>query len=104
MAARQARVSEAGAAAMMSIAIMAILFMLIVSGLLGIQLSKATIGRQLTYHGQAINAAQAGLVESLSWFRRQPSQPVSTFVPVLDSSQSPPVNDTDDPSVGLVRD
>ena len=89
---------------MMAIAIMAILFMLIVSGLLAIQLSKATIGRQLTYHGQAINAAQAGLVESLSWFRRQPSQPVSSFSPVLDSSQTPPVNDTDDPSVGLVRD
>jgi hypothetical protein len=104
MPTRQVRVSEAGAAAMMSIAIMAILFMLIVSGLLAVQLSKATIGRQLTYHGQAINAAQAGLVDSLSWFRRQPSQPVSTFVPVLDSSQSPPVNDTDDPAVGLVRD
>ena len=57
MSIRQVRVSEAGAAAMMSIAIMAILFMLIVSGLLAIQLSKATIGRQLTYHGQAINAA-----------------------------------------------
>ena len=39
MSIRQVRVSEAGAAAMMSIAIMAILFMLIVSGLLAIQLS-----------------------------------------------------------------
>jgi hypothetical protein len=95
---------ETGAAAMLSIAIIAILLMLIVSGLIVIQLSKVTINRQLIYHGQAINAAQAGLVETLSWFRRQTTQPVTTFAPVVDNSQSPPVNDTDDTSIGLVRD
>jgi hypothetical protein len=38
------------------------------------------VNRQLTYQGQASNMAQAGLVEALDWFRRQPAQAaVTTF-------------------------
>ena len=76
---------QSGAAAMLSMAIIAILFILVVSGLVIVQLSKATVNRQLVYHGQAINAANAGLVESLSWFRRQASQPVTAFAPQVDA-------------------
>ena len=104
MRSSQDRPGESGAAAMLSMAIIAILFILVVSGLVIVQLSKATVNRQLIYHGQAINAANAGLVESLSWFRRQASQPVTAFAPQVDALQTPPINDTDDPSVGLVRD
>jgi hypothetical protein len=66
--------------------------------------SGRAVSRQLTYYGQTINAAQAGLTEGLSWFRRQTDQPVKAFVPVRNLNATPPINDTDDPNIGLVRD
>ncbi|MHC4944869.1 MAG: hypothetical protein ACYTG7_17780 [Planctomycetota bacterium] len=58
---------------------------------------------ELNYHGQAVNAAKAGLIDALSWFRRQTSQPVKVFEPVLDLGIMPPIDETDDPNIGLVR-
>jgi len=60
--------------------------------------TKATL--QLKTHGQAVNVAKAGLIDALSWFRRQTTQPVTAFNPQLNP---PEANDTDDPSIGLVR-
>ena len=94
---------ERGSAAILAIFISTTLFLLIMSGLTMIQLSKKIITTQLTYHGQAVNAAHAGLVDSLSWFRRQTAQPVATFNPQLDLLATPPVIDTDDPTIGIVR-
>ncbi len=65
--------------------------------------SRRTVEHELNYHGQAVNAAKAGLIDALSWYRRQTVQPVGTFAPAKDLSQSPPVNETDDPDIGLVR-
>jgi hypothetical protein len=53
--------------------------------------------------GQAEAVAQAGLVDAYAWFRRQTVQPVVTFAPRRDLAATPPVNETDDPSIGLVR-
>lgn len=49
--------------------------------------------------GQALEVAQAGLVDAYAWMRRQPTQPVENFEPVLDAD----TNETDDPSIGIVR-
>ncbi len=65
--------------------------------------SGRAVSRQLTYYGQTLNTAQAGITEGLSWFRRQTDQPVKAFVPLRNLSLTPPVNDTDDPTIGLVR-
>ena len=54
-------------------------------------------------HGQALDVARAGLVDGYAWFRRQTTQPVTTFQPRLDLAAVPPVNETDDPAIGLVR-
>jgi hypothetical protein len=59
------------------------------------QLSNRAIARQLTYQGQALNAAEAGVTETLSWFRRQ-NRVVAAFAPVLNTTASPQVDDTDD--------
>lgn len=58
---------------------------------------------ELHYHGQAINAAKAGLIDVLSWFRRQTVQPVAAFAPIRDLSVNPTINETDDPDIGIVR-
>jgi hypothetical protein len=52
---------------------------------------------------QAVQIARSGLTDALSWMRRQTSQPVLTFEPTLDASASPPILDTIDPAIGLVR-
>ncbi len=60
---------------------------------------------------QADNAARAGLVDAIAWFRRQPGQPVhqtggqtfpdQAFAPQANSN--PLLNDTLDPTVGIVK-
>ena len=47
--------------------------------------------------------ARSGLVDSLAWFQRQPTQPVQTFTPQLTPEGDPPLFDTLDPTIGLVR-
>jgi len=53
---------------------------------------------------QARSVAEAGLVDAYAWFRRQTTQPVSTFAPVRNLAAVPVINETDDASVGLLRD
>jgi len=55
------------------------------------------------FHGQAAQFANAGLIETLGWFRRQASQPVSSFNPVRNTASTPQILDTAEPEVGLVR-
>lgn len=65
--------------------------------------ARETIERELQYSGQAMNMARAGITEALSWFRRQTTQPVTVFAPRLDPLVDPPVNETEDPAIGIVR-
>jgi len=53
--------------------------------------------------GQARAVAEAGLTDSLAWFRRQTVQPVTTFAPQKNLAAVPPLNETDDPAIGIVR-
>ena len=98
------RNNERGAGALMVVFILSTLFMMIATGLILVQVTHTGLNTQLRFHGQAVNAAQAGLIDALAWFRRQTTQPVTTFAPAVDTSASPPVNETDDPSIGIVRD
>jgi hypothetical protein len=92
-------------------AAVAIVIMLLLASLTFVQLSGKAVANQLVHHGQALNTAAAGLAETLSWFRRQTTQPVTNFDPALDPGDvcshtpphNPPVNDTDNPAVGIVR-
>jgi hypothetical protein len=79
------------------------MFMMIATGLVLIRITQSELKEQLRYHGQAVNSAQAGLIDGLAWFRRQTTQPVATFAPERDMSATPPVNETDDESIGIVR-
>ena len=58
---------------------------------------------EFNVEGQARQVAESGLVEALAWLRRQTQQPVTVFAPQRDLTADPVVDDTDDPSVGLVR-
>ncbi len=52
---------------------------------------------------QAIQFARSGITETLTWFRRQTSQPVTVFEPVINLSSIPPIQDTDDADIGIMR-
>lgn len=62
---------------------------------------KTSVG--LNVNGHANQFARAGLIEAIRWFRRQPTQPVVAFCPQLDMAATPPVRETMDPDIGLVR-
>ncbi len=47
--------------------------------------------------------ARSGVTDTVGWFRRQTTQPVQSFLPLLDPTGNPPIHDTIDPTVGLVR-
>lgn len=79
------------------------MFGLVFTGTLQLQAYKNKAEATFRMGSQARNVARAGLIDAFSWFRRQPIQPVVDFAPVHDANAVPPVLDTDDPSLGLVR-
>lgn len=88
--------------------ILALLFTIIVGGLTvtGAVLMRAHVQKNRTSFAaksQALLVARSGLAEGLNWLRRQTSQPVLAFAPQLDAAATPPVLDTIEPDVGLVR-
>ena len=53
--------------------------------------------------GQAMQFSRAGLIEGLGWFRKSTTQPVAQFEPQLTPGTTPPVLETLDPEIGIVR-
>lgn len=96
------RGSESGQAVIAATIILSLVLLALLTMLTQVQLSNKLVSRQLTYQGQAANVAQAGLVDALSWFRRQ-GKVVTTFNPTINASANPPINDTDDTTIGIVR-
>jgi Tfp pilus assembly protein PilX len=89
--------------------LLGLLFTVIVTGicLTGTTYLKAHIQKNRTSwatKSQALQVARSGLAEAHSWLRRQTSQPVLAFAPMQDTTAVPPVLDTNDQDVGLVRD
>lgn len=74
---------------------------MIIVGLTLLTTTRDAIVQELNLKGQATSAAEAGITDALSWFRRQSSQPVDTFEPVYDPDQQ--IIDTEDASIGIVR-
>jgi hypothetical protein len=52
----------------------------------------------------ATSFARSGLTDATTWFQNQPTQPVLSFAPQYAPTAEPPVIDTVDAAVGLVRD
>jgi hypothetical protein len=93
---------ERGQALITVIGAFALVLLLLTAALTLTQYSGRIAARQLSYQGQALNAAEAGLTDSLSWFRRQGGV-VTTFNPQLDLAANPPVNDSEEPTLGIQR-
>lgn len=94
---------------------MSLVLLMILTALAGTEMSGKLVGNQLMWSGQSLQAANAGLSDTLSWFRRQTGT-VAAFDPVLDPGgvcpgvgvdhtppHNPVRNDTDDMAIGVVR-
>ena len=69
-----------------------------------LEASHQEISNIIANKGQAINIAHAGLMDALSWFRKNASARNNRFFPNVDRSDiTNLIEETDDPVIGLVR-
>jgi len=94
---------QAGAALISAIWLTVVVFGVVTTGTLILQSHRAQTRINFAQNSQALQIARSGLTEARSWLRRQTSQPVTEFSPVLDQSVSPAILDTMDPDIGIVR-
>ncbi|MEM7201240.1 MAG: hypothetical protein AAF628_13290 [Planctomycetota bacterium] len=100
---RGADSSERGVALVLAILFTVIIGGLVTSGTLALRAHRAKTETNYRVHGQVAQFARAGLIETVGWFRRQTTQPVTVFDPQLDLSASPQLRETLEPDVGIVR-
>lgn len=74
---------------------------MIIVGLTLLMTTRDAIIHELHLRGRATAVAEAGLTDALYWFRRQDTQPVQAFIPILDPGNN--IYDTDEPDIGIVR-
>jgi hypothetical protein len=94
---------EGGNALVVSLLFLVITIGLVFSGALVEQANRDKTRTNFRLHSQANQFARAGLTEAFHWFRRQTTQPVAALEPVVDPAAAPPVFDSDEPEIGIVR-
>ena len=76
---------------------------LTIAGAIFVKAHKDQMQIAFASHGQSVEFARSGLVEGLGWFRKQTAQPVTIFRPQLNETASPPILETSEPDIGIVR-
>src|SRR5688572_560743 len=97
------RGAESGVALVLGILFTIIVVGITISGALILKAHQTKTKTSFVSHGQSVQFARAGLTEALGWFRKQTAQPVVDFEPRLDNTATPPILDTIDTDVGIVR-
>ena len=95
--------NERGVALALALLFTFIASSVIVSGTIMLRANANSGEVRFRRDSQAAQFARSGLTEAMSWFRRQTGQPVTKFEPLRDDNATPPILDTDDPEIGLVR-
>ena len=95
--------SESGVALILGILFTIVVTGMVLSGSLVMEAHRSKTETSFRLHGQALQFARAGLIEGLGWFRKSKTQPVTDFDPVFDPGANPPVLETIDPEIGIVR-
>lgn len=76
---------------------------IVVAGSLRDFASEKSAAVHFEVEGHARQIAESGIVDGIAWLRSRPSQPVTLFEPRRDMTQNPPIDETDDEAIGLVR-
>lgn len=91
-----------------SVLIWALFFVCLTTGILiahSLEMSanRKTMDTRYRRVDLANTIAESALIDATAYLRRQPTQPVVQFAPQRDETADPPVLDTIDPAIGLVR-
>ena len=97
------REPERGNALLLAMFFLIVSASIVLTGTLTTDTLRQNTDHQFRVRGQATQFARSGLTEAISWFRRQTTQPVVEMAPRLEPAASPPIMDTDEPDLGLVR-
>lgn len=97
------RSDERGVALILAILFTIIVVGITVTGSLILRSHQTKTKINFVSHGQSVQFAKSGLIEALGWLRKQTAQPVTAFEPTLDAGAVPPILDTIDPEIGIVR-
>ncbi len=100
---RPSREQERGTALILAMIFTIVAAGIVFTGALIERGSREKTNTEFRVHGQAVQFARAGLTEAISWFRRQRAQPVLRFEPIVDLTAEPPIIDTQEVEVGIVR-
>lgn len=95
--------SQSGFILLYTVVALFLLAALILAGTNRIEALEGTTKVGFAVDGQARQVAKSGLLHAHAWLRNQPQQPVTAFTPARDLAADPPIDETDDPAVGLVR-
>ena len=97
------RSGERGTALVLAILFTTIVVGITVTGTLILRSHRTKTKTSFVTHGQSMQFAKSGLIEALSWLRKQTAQPVLAIQPQLNPAANPPLLETLDPAVGVVR-
>jgi len=97
------RSSQEGMALVFALFFSIVVLGITLAGTMSMKAHRDATQSRFSTNGQAVEFARSGLVEALSWFRKQTAQPVMTFSPQLDNGAEPPVLETVEPDIGIVR-
>lgn len=95
--------SQTGLALIAVIWLVIVIVGLVAAGTITLRSHRSQMRIDFAQNSQAVLIARSGLTEGRDWLRRQTAQPVTTFAPLFAPLASPPILDTIDPEIGIVR-
>lgn len=101
--ARRRSLGDEGVALVLSLFFTFFSLALVLSGTVAMEAANRQTEVIFRLQAQVRQFAEAGLIDAQDWFRRQNTQPVTSFNPVRDETANPPILDTEDPAIGIVR-
>ncbi len=100
---RLTRTRERGAALFVALLATIVVGAVVFTGVSTLRSTQQSSEATFRVGGQAYHVARAGLIDAFSWFRRQTAQPVTDFDPKLDLEIDPPLRESEEPEIGIVR-
>lgn len=94
---------QEGSALVLALLLLVVVVGIVMSGSSILKTNRRRAETAFLVSGQAAEFARSGIVEAINWFRRQAVQPVMAFDPVLNASATPPILDTEDSDIGIMR-
>ncbi len=98
-----AAASERGSALIAALLMLVVIMGLVLTNSQTLDSHRDLNDTRFARDSQALALANSGLTDGLGWLRKQTSQPVTALDPQRDELATPPVLETEEPDIGIVR-